>query len=303
MNLFLFEYATCGSKIPDSIAVEGLAMFKTLFRGLSKYYRILSFVREDFCKELGLPAGKIEDLELWLEKCDAFLIVAPEDDLTLLKLTKTAEKYCENLGSSSKAISITSDKWRLYKKLKNKVFMPKTSKKRFEGSFIIKPRISCGGEGITFSNSVPKDYIAQEYIKGKNLSVSLILDDEIRIASVNEQIIENFRYKGAVVPARIDNEIALEVCNAAIDAVEAIKGLKGYVGVDIVYADQAYVIEVNARITTPIVTFEKAYGVNVADMMKGESPKFFRRQILEKGDFSDFIARVGNYSLRVASLE
>lgn len=28
MKLFLFEFATCGDKIEDNIAVEGLAMFK-----------------------------------------------------------------------------------------------------------------------------------------------------------------------------------------------------------------------------------------------------------------------------------
>uniref|UniRef100_A0A7J2TKK4 ATP-grasp domain-containing protein n=1 Tax=Archaeoglobus fulgidus TaxID=2234 RepID=A0A7J2TKK4_ARCFL len=303
MNLFLFEFATCGDEVPEQIAVEGLAMFKALFKGFSKYYNVVSFVRQIFCDELGLPEGKIEDMEKWLEKCDAFLIVAPEDDLLLLKLTKRAEKYCKNLGSSSRAIEITSDKWKLYKKLKNKVLMPETSKKELKGDFIVKPRISCGGEGIHFSKSVPKGYIAQEYIKGMNLSVSLILDEDIRVVSVNEQIIENFRYKGAVVPARVNEKAILEVCSSAIDAAEAIKGLNGYVGVDVVYADQAYVIEVNARMTTPIVAFESVYGMNVADMMNGGMPKHFKRHILEKGDFPDFLARVGRYSLRVSPLE
>ncbi|MCS7118497.1 MAG: ATP-grasp domain-containing protein [Archaeoglobaceae archaeon] len=301
MKLFLFEFATCGDEIPEHIAVEGLAMFKTLFKGFLRYYNVLSFVRRQFSDELKLPPGKIDEIENWLEKSDAFLIVAPEDDYKLLKLTEIGEKYCENLGSSSRAIAITSDKWKLYKRLRRKVLMPKTSKKELEGDFIVKPRVSCGGEGIKFSRSIPENYIAQEYIKGENLSASLILRDDIRVVSINEQIIEDFKYKGAIVPARIEEEKALEVCKIAIEAVESIKGLKGYVGVDIVYAEQPYVIELNARITTPIIAFERAYGINVVDMLKGyQIGSSFKRQKLEKGQFNDFFAKVGNYTLRIS---
>ena len=304
MKLFLFEFATCGDEVPDQIAVEGVAMFRTLLRGFSKHFEVLGFVRKKFRRHFNLPEGRINEIESYLEKADAFLIVAPEDDYTLLRLTKSAEKYCENLGSSSKAIAITSDKWKLYKKLKNKVLMPKTSKKGLEDSFLIKPRVSCGGEGIRFSSNVPKGYIAQEFVKGENLSVSLIVGDEIRVVSVNEQLLEDFRYNGAIVPARISKEKAIEVCKAAMDAVEAIKGLNGYVGVDVVYSDQPYVIEVNARITTPCIAFEKAYATNVADMIMGKSPKgTFKRQKIEKGNFEDCLVRVGSYALRIFDFE
>ncbi|MEM4524109.1 MAG: ATP-grasp domain-containing protein, partial [Archaeoglobaceae archaeon] len=221
------------------------------------------------------------------------------DDFTLLRLTRIAEKYCENLGSSSKAIEVTSDKWKLYKKLKGKIPMPKTSKKELDVKFIVKPRVSCGGEGIKFSNTVPENYIAQEYIEGKNLSASVIVGEEIRVVSINEQILENFRYKGAIVPARVEEGEALEICEVAINAVESIKGLKGYVGVDLVYSDQPYVVEVNARITTPVVAFERAYGISVADMLMGQKSFTFRRQIVEKGKFNDFFAKVGDFSLRI----
>lgn len=303
MRLFLFEFATCGDEVPEQIAVEGVAMFKTLLTGFSKYFEVLSFVRSEFKDYFDLPEGKLDEIESYLEKADSFLIVAPEDNYTLLNLTKKAEKYCENLGSSSKAIAVTSDKWRLYKKLRRKVLMPKTSKKELGDRFLIKPRVSCGGEGIRFSSEIPEGYIAQEFVEGDNLSVSLIVDNDIRAVSVNEQLIKDFRYYGAIVPARIPTEKAVEVCELAMDAVEAIKGLNGYVGVDIVYSDQPYVIEVNARITTPCVAFERAYDVNVADMIVGKSPKkVVRRQKIEKGCFEDGLVRVGNYSLRVVDI-
>jgi len=303
MKLFLFEFATCGGKVEDSVAVEGLSMFKTLYSGFRKHCEVYSFVREEF-RYLGLPVGRMEEIDSWLEKCDSFLIVAPEDDLFLLNLTRKAEKYAENLGSSAKAIEITSDKWRLYKKIRGKVAVPKTSKKPLEEKFIVKPRVSCAGEGIGFSEEVRKGFIAQEFIPGIPLSVSLIVGDEIDVASVNEQILENFRYKGAVVPARIDHRTALEVCNEAIGAAEAIRGLHGYVGVDLVYSDQPYVIEINARITTPAIAFERAYGVNVVDMIldEFEFSGEFRRQKIEKGNFYDFFAKVGSVALRICDL-
>lgn len=303
MKLFLFEYATCGEKVVDSIAVEGLSMFKTLYDGFRKHCEISAFVREEF-GYLGLPAGKLEDFEKWVEECDYFLLVAPEDGFTLLNLTKRAEKYAENLGASSKAIAVTSDKWRLYKKLKGKVQVPKTSKRPLGEKFLVKPRVSCAGEGIGFYEEVKKGFIAQEFIPGTPLSVSLIVKEEIEVVSVNEQILEDFRYRGAVVPARIDGKSALELCEEAVSAVEAVKGLHGYVGVDMVYADQPYVIEINARITTPAIAFERAYGVNVADMIIGdfELPMEFRRQKIEKGDFEDFFAKVGNVALRIFDL-
>ncbi|MEM0203146.1 MAG: ATP-grasp domain-containing protein [Archaeoglobaceae archaeon] len=304
MKLFLFEFATCGDEVPEQIAVEGVAMFKTLLAGFSKHFEVIGFVRGKFKDHFDLPEGKLDEIESYLEKADSFLIVAPEDDYTLLNLTKKAEKYCENLGSSSKAIAVTSDKWRLYKRLRRKVLMPKTSKKNLGDSFLVKPRVSCGGEGIRFSSEVPKGYIAQEFVNGKNLSVSLIVSDEIRAVSVNEQLIKDFRYNGAIVPARISEREAMEVCEVAMDAVEAIKGLNGYVGVDVVYSDQPYVIEVNARITTPCVAFERAYAINVADMILGESPKgIIRRQKIEKGSFEDGFAKVGGYALRIVDLE
>ncbi|WP_202319066.1 ATP-grasp domain-containing protein [Archaeoglobus neptunius] len=300
-KLFLFEFATCGEEIDDSIAVEGLAMFKAALNGFGKFYEINSFVRRPYTSQFGLPEGSLKNLEGYLEKSDAFLIVAPEDEGLLLELTKIGERYAENLGSSSKAISITSDKWVLYKKLKMKVNLPKTSKRPLDGTFVIKPRTSCAGEGIRFSEAVPQGYIAQEYIEGKNLSVSVIAGEDIRAASVNEQILDGFKYIGSVVPARLDDKTRKEVINEALKAVECIRGLNGYVGVDVVYSDMPYIIEINARLTTPVAAFERAYGITVADYLYGARPKFKKRQIIRKGvNLNGFFVRSGNYCLQIS---
>lgn len=314
MKLFLFEFATCGERLEESIAVEGLGMFKAAYEGFKKYYRIHSFVRPEFSHLFDLPSGDISLLKDYLSESDAFLIVAPEDENVLLELTKIGEKYAENIGSSSRAISVVSDKWKLYKALKGKVQVPETSKSPIWDSYLIKPRISCAGKGIrlvsTSSNGtedVPDGYIAQEYIDGINLSVSVIAgEDGLRAVSVNEQILENFKYVGAILPARIDEKIAEEVKEEALNAVESIKGLNGYVGVDVVYSHshQPYIIEINARLTTPVSAFERVYGVSVVDMLlKSETPKFAKRHMIRKRvNIPNSYVRAGKWCLEISSL-
>jgi len=310
MKLFLFEFATCGEAISDEIAVEGLAMFKTLYNGFKKFFQINSFVRKDFKDIVDLPVDVFEKFESYAENSDYFLVIAPEDEDILYNLTKICEKYSYNLGSSSKAIEVVSDKWRLYKKLKGKVNTPKTSKKPLDSHFVVKPRKSCGGVGIKISSDLPKGYIAQEYVKGLNLSVSLIVCDEIVPISVNEQILDGFKYIGAVIPARIDEKTKAEVVDEAVKAVECIKGLNGYVGVDVVYSDVPYVIEINARITTPSIAFENVYSLNVADFIyhgffdEIKIPSSYRRFTIlkENRTTENSFATVGNYSIVLKEL-
>ncbi len=302
MKVFLYEHATCCERLPDSIAVEGLAMFLAAL-GMSKLCDVVSYVREEF-RHLGFPCnGRFED---FVEESDAFLIIAPENDFTLLELTSTAERIGGiNLGSSSKAIAVTSDKWRLYKKLKRKVNVPRTSKKPLDCRFIVKPRTSCGGDGIRFAAEVGDGFVAQEYVPGVPLSVSVLVGDDVLAVSVNEQILDGFEYVGGVVPAKI-NEIAYaEVVEEAISAVEAIRGLFGYVGVDIVYAERPYVIEVNARLTTPAVAFKWAYGVSVGELIwknafSSLTPLETKRVcMIKKSCEGSVIARVGDRCLSI----
>jgi predicted ATP-grasp superfamily ATP-dependent carboligase len=309
MKVFLFEYATCGDKVPESIVVEGLGMFKSLYEGFREISSVKSFVRPEFVEMFQLSSTKnwFEDFERCVEESDYTLVIAPEDDFILFELTKVVEnasnQNTNNLGSSSKGVLTTSDKWLTYKAIKGKVNTPKTSLKPLDEQFIVKPRISCGGEGIGFSNDVPEGYIAQEFIEGDNVSVSLLVGDEIRVLSVNAQIIDNFRYMGAIVPYECTNAI-----EEAIKAVEAIDGLFGYVGVDLVVSDIPYVVDINPRITTPAILFRDVYGINLADVLirnyEGKRiPEFraTRRLVLKKCGIAEKHSRqivsFGRYSL------
>lgn len=270
MNVFLFEYATCTGELHSDIAVEGFAMFKTLFDGFNEIAYVDSFVSTELKEEVPLPVSVnwFEDFKERVEKTDYFLLIAPEDENLLFKLTRYAEWNSENLGSSSRAVKIASDKWLTYQKLKNKVNLPETSLKALDIPFIIKPRCSCGGERITrgtIDTEINEGFIAQEFIDGVDLSVSLLVGDEIRVLSVNRQILEDFKYVGGETPSECER--VEEVIDEALKAVESIKGLNGYVGVDIVLADIPYVIEINPRVTTPSIAFKEVYRIDLADLI------------------------------------
>ncbi|MDI9646198.1 MAG: ATP-grasp domain-containing protein [Archaeoglobales archaeon] len=299
MKVFLYEHATCFGDVPESIAVEGLAMYQALYRGLAKFGEVRSvYAKENF----------LSIFERGVSECDAFIIVAPENNLTLFNLTKIAERYAFNLGSSSKAIKITSDKWRLYKKIKRKVNIPKTSKKPLDCKYVVKPRISCGGVDISLNSEIKKGYIAQEFIEGKPISVSVAVGDEIIPLSINEQIIENFEYFGGVVPAKICELEIPEILDEAIGAVEAIRGLYGYVGVDLILAEQPYVIELNARLTTPAIVFEYVYGITAGEIVwrnafdRIEPLQAKNTCIFKKSCEGEIIAKVGEKCLSMAKL-
>lgn len=278
MKVFLFEFATCVGCDDDSIAAEGLSMFKSLYDGFSSFSEVLTTLQPEVLFALqDVPATvpSSTSTRSWEEnfvelsrEADFSLIIAPEDDFLLYTLTKKLKSY--NLGSKPAGVAIASDKWLTYQAIKRRANTPKTSLKPLDPPFLIKPRVSCGGTGIALLNDaskIPEGHIAQEYVKGKNLSVSLLVGDEVNVLSVNEQIVENFTYRGAVVPYAGNAGVVAEVIEEAVKAVEAINGLFGYVGVDIVLAEQPYVVDVNPRITTSATLFSRVYSINLAELL------------------------------------
>jgi predicted ATP-grasp superfamily ATP-dependent carboligase len=94
----------------------------------------------------------------------------------------------------------------------------------------------------------------------------LTAGEECLPISLNRQLVEPgkpFRYAGSQVPFSHREE------NAALDlacqAVSSIPGLNGYVGVDLVIAeDKPYLIEINPRITTSYIGLRQVAQTNLA---------------------------------------
>ncbi len=280
MNVFLYEHATCSNDpLPRDILLEGIGMFKSLYEGFKKFSTVKTFtLRKDIPFSLNFFKNKdvIDVFIKFAESSDFSLIVAPEDDGLLYKLTKIIEKTgSKNLGSPSRGVFETSDKYLTYKKIKN--FSPRTEifngKTSLNLPFVAKPRVSCSCEGIFIVRSekdmerIPEGYIVQEFVDGIDMSASLIVGDEIKLISINRQILSkksNFKLKEIVVPGEVSSGVDLEPIFKSVERFD----LFGYVGVDfIVSNDTVFVIEINPRITTSVVAFEKVYGYNISEII------------------------------------
>ena len=125
--------------------------------------------------------------------------------------------------------------------------------------------------------------IVQEYIEGTDVSVSLLSDGKTAIPiSLNEQFVQLKNDKGTYLGGKLpfENKYTDEAFEIAKKAVEAIEGLKGFVGVDmIINADEkdiysVYLLEINSRFTTPYVGLKQIanfnIGKSIVEMIDGE---------------------------------
>lgn len=125
--------------------------------------------------------------------------------------------------------------------------------------------------------------IVQEYIEGTDVSVSLLSDGKTAVPiSLNEQFVELKNDKGTYMGGKLpfENKYKDEAFEIAKKAVEAIDGLKGFVGADlIINADEkdvysVYLLEINSRFTTPYVGLKEIsnfnIGKSVVDLIDGE---------------------------------
>ena len=109
-------------------------------------------------------------------------------------------------------------------------------------------------------------FIIQEYIPGDVCSVCLISDGKEALPiSLNKQIVNiddnGGEYIGGYIPyEHPQKEKAFEVAKRAC---EFIPGIKGFVGVDLIIADDVYLIEINSRFTTSYVGLQKVSNINI----------------------------------------
>jgi predicted ATP-grasp superfamily ATP-dependent carboligase len=74
-----------------------------------------------------------------------------------------------------------------------------------------------------------------------------------------------FSYRGGRTP--LDHPLAERAIEAAVRTCQALRGLRGYVGVDMVLTEsEAFVIEVNPRLTTAYVGVRAALGGNISNI-------------------------------------
>lgn len=297
MKILILEYASALGIDDPSICAEGHAMLKGLtddFKFKNADY-LISGNSNFHCKYCN-PIVVEGDLMCWLNEniavYDACLLIAPEEDLILYKITELIEKKdVKVVGSSFEAVLVCSDKFRMYGALKDKVNVIETEKvffdeidnydPYFDSKKIIKPADGVACSGVTIVNSLDElkravslmqtnlpYFIVQDFVEGISASVSLLSNGEETVPlSLNLQKIQfednNLNYGGGEVP--LEHDMANEAKAIAKSVVESINGLKGYVGVDIIIGDTVHVVEVNSRVTTPYVALREILDFNLGE--------------------------------------
>lgn len=304
-----------GREIPRSLMVEGYAMLSSLLEELGRLnnrHRIVTSL-DARMQNLKVHADDIVPVPggaFWpvfstlVRSSDAVFLIAPETEGILAALSEEVERQGKLLiGTGSRAVRETTDKYNTYQALiKHRIPTPGTVPISGAGNiplqcadlgypFVLKPPDGAGCDGVFLIRS-PEDleraagqirdpaYLAQEFVAGTPASVSLIGNGrEFTPLSLNAQHIKNsfkMEYLGGLVPLRHPlQDLALDTSRRACSA---IRGLKGYIGVDMVLTDrEAVVIEINPRLTTSYLGLTRAGGRNVAELIlracvRGEAP-------------------------------
>ncbi len=320
MKILILEYATASGLNDPSLCSEGHAMLSGLindFKARNADYLLSKDAgfQAKHCNPIEIEEDLIDWLEKNIELYDACLPIAPEEDLIFFEITELIEKKdVKVIGSDSDAVSICSDKFKMYEALKDDINIIKTEKiffdeidnynPSFENKKVIKPAdgVSCSGVNVVNSfdelkmaassmqTTLPY-FVVQDFIDGISASVSLLSNGEEAIPlSLNLQKIQfednGVKYNGGEVP--FDHEMGLDAKQVAKEAVESINGLKGYVGVDLILGDTVHVVEINSRLTTPYIAlkdlldfnlgeaiFESVYGIFPSNVnLKGKAAFF-----------------------------
>ncbi|HEY3043709.1 MAG TPA: ATP-grasp domain-containing protein [Vicinamibacterales bacterium] len=241
-------------------------------------------------------------LDALISSVDAVWLVAPETGRCLERLTARVErKGIALLGSGSTAIRRASNKAALPRLLarhgvphpETRVIDPsrddwkvdvKIAARELGYPLVVKPARGAGCEGVSLARHARElrqavamarqtngegRVVLQRYERGVAASVSLLADGRRAIAlTTNAQcmtVSRQFSYRGGITP--LAHPLAVRAAEEAVRACEAIPGLRGYVGVDLILTDsEAFVVEVNPRLTTAYLGVRAALDQNVAAM-------------------------------------
>jgi len=283
-----------------------------------------------------------EELEKTLtalsKSVDAVYIIAPESGQALQRLVECVEAAgSASLNCAATAIEKVSNKYTIYDELKKiGIQMPDTlmvdsceNIKKIKRTvselgfpLIFKPIDGIGCQGLSIiknehqitraldklmEESLGRYFLAQKFINGTASSVSLISTGEKAFPlTLNEQIVtlsppnSNSAYTGGIVP--LHHPLLEEALETAQRTVELFKGLRGYIGVDMVLTnDGPVVMEVNPRLTTSYIGLRKVINFNLAQaiinsVLKHELPEnvqssgyaFFSKVIVPKSSSKIF---------------
>jgi predicted ATP-grasp superfamily ATP-dependent carboligase len=301
LKIFICEFITGGGlyrePLPPSLLKEGEMMRDAVLRDFSQIQDVeITFTYD---ARLARPINATQALaispadDVWLiwQSCmkaaDAVLLIAPESDGALAELTSMAERLQKMiLGCRCSAVRVAADKYQTYQTLKHHHIrtIPAYLYQEWQptqGNWVAKPIDGAGcADTAIFDDESQLDiwmqgrkdtHIIQPLQVGIAASFSMLCKDgKAYLLACNRQKITmqagQIVYEGSVLNALAQYQEPFDLVAQSI--AQAITGLSGYVGVDLVVdGDDIYVVEINPRLTTSYVAMHQACGANPARML------------------------------------
>jgi predicted ATP-grasp superfamily ATP-dependent carboligase len=293
-TILVHEYVNggglAGQDLPPSLAAEGAAIRAALaaeFAALEGV-RVLLTLDDRFDEPAGpwltYPVGEGREPEVLAAlaaEVDGVIVVAPETDgVHRERAELVASVAGHSLGSTPSAVALAGDKLRMGDRLAalgistppSRAVDPAVGPPRdLAYPAVVKPIEGAGAEATYYVESAhawphaaPGRSLAQPFVPGQPLSASFLVGSDGRphLIGVGQQRIERcdrrFRYAGGRVP--FAGKVAL---SGARRAVEAVPGLRGWVGVDLIWEPASgglTVLEINPRPTTSFVGWSRLLG-------------------------------------------
>ncbi len=297
MRHFLLEFITggglSGQALPETLIKEGEIMIQTLLFelieagysdiALSRDKRLASW--EHKVKQYIIRESLEEEIHEHISQSDVAWLIAPETGDCLARL---AELFIRQgsvfVGSSPEAIRVASSKLltcSLLAEANIKVVDTRTLDNDIPASetgWIIKPNDGVGGESCYFINDKKRlaeiiaekknnNFVMQPFINGRHMSMSLLVfDDAVQLLACNEQHVDIKDEVVSLSAIGVNECLFLrdEMMCLATKIVSKISGFAGYVGVDMIEANnELYVLEINPRFTTAYAGLSESLGFNI----------------------------------------
>lgn len=298
MRHFLFEFITGGGlanqSVPESLVKEGDVMLQTLLRELTSLDDSKVTVTRDSridlldkdVEQVVIKSDIEELLPELLNESDVAWLIAPE---TAHCLADYAELFIRHgkiaITSSVAAIKLATSKYLTNKTLAESgvnVICTRRLRESIPDSntgWVVKPDDGVGCEKTFFiedkkrlvdfiNTDSAKNYVMQPFIKGKSMSMSLLVnDDQVQLIACNKQYVDIKNNVIKLTAIGVNECLAFkdEMSTLAKQIVASISGLAGYIGVDLIESNNTlHVVEVNPRLTTAYAGIPESIESNVA---------------------------------------
>lgn len=307
MKIVVYEHFTSGAlqgdDLPAELAAEGDAMLQAMVGDMLQNTPLQPLIMRD---SRLLPVEHTENHSiqnidqhqaLWqrlLANENYFLLIAPETDGILQQLAEAVIAAGKTLlGSLPSAIALSSDKLRCSQLLQQHQLATIATqgaddwlrKADFNDAVVCKPNDGAGCVDTYYfqesnrareyllglSMSQRQQQIVQPFLSGKAMSLSLLIDKQARILSLNQQTItinQQITYQGSIVGVAYPAEFSKAQAQLLADnLLLALPGLSGFIGVDIILCEEkALIVDVNPRLTTSFNQLTQS-GISPATML------------------------------------